>query len=365
MLFSGVYEGKTVLVTGHTGFKGSWLSLWLDKLGAKVVGISLDPISENSFFHANNINELLEDIRLDIRDLDQLKKIVETLQPDFVFHLAAQPLVKKSYEDPIETWTTNLIGTINILESLRLIKKECACVLITSDKCYDNKEWFWGYRETDKVGGPDPYSASKGAAELAINSYFKSFFPGPNSAIRISSARAGNVIGGGDWSQDRIVPDCIRAWSNGNLVKLRSPNSTRPWQHVLEPLSGYLLLGNQLYKKSEFNGEAFNFGPSISANYSVLELVKRMSIYWDQVKWEDCSEQGDSNHESALLKLNCDKALMLINWKSILSFEDTIKYTIEWYIGFLNEKLNISDISSSQIDEYVLLAKKNQLGWAK
>ena len=365
MSFSGIYAGKTVLVTGHTGFKGSWLSLWLHKLGARVVGISLDPISENSFFHANNINELVEDIRLDIRDLDQLKKIFKILQPDFIFHLAAQSLVRKSYQDPIETWTTNLVGTINVLESLRLIKKKCACVLVTSDKCYDNREWVWGYRETDKVGGPDPYSASKGAAELAINSYFKSFFSEPNNSIRISSARAGNVIGGGDWSRDRIVPDCIRAWSKGNLVKLRSPKATRPWQHVLEPLSGYLLLGNKLYKQSELHGEAFNFGPSLTDNYSVLELVKKMSLYWDKVKWEDCSKKENSHFESGLLKLNCDKALMLIDWKSILGFEETIKYTIEWYMEFFKEKSNILDISSHQIDDYVSLAKKNQLWWTK
>ena len=299
---------------------------------------------------------------MDIRNLDELKKIIKISQPDFVFHLAAQPIVKKSYLEPIETWTTNLLGTINILESIRLISKKCACVIVTSDKCYDNKEWFWGYRENDQLGGPDPYSASKGCAELAVKSYIKSFFNSSENDIRISTARAGNVIGGGDWSEDRLVPDCINSWSSGSIVKLRSPNSTRPWQHVLEPISGYLTLANNLYKNPKLHGEAFNFGPAISDNYSVKEIVSEMSKYWEKVRWE-INKESNNFPESGLLKLNCDKALMMLNWHSILPFEETIKYTIEWYKEFFYDKSNIEKKSINQIFEYVSLAKKKSIEW--
>ena len=282
MLFSNIYNGKTVLVTGHTGFKGSWLCLWLKKLGAEVIGIGLDPISEKTFFSINKINEIIVDKRFDIRDLEKLKEVVENYKPDFVFHLAAQAIVRKSYINPVKTWSTNLIGTINLLESLRYLKKKCSCVLITSDKCYANKEWIWGYRESDQLGGSDPYSASKAAAELAIKSYYDSFYKDKDSLVRITSARAGNVIGGGDWSEDRIVPDCIRAWSNSGTVKLRSPKSTRPWQHVLEPLSGYLTLASILYNDQSLNGQSFNFGPAVTESHSVLELVEKMGDSWEK-----------------------------------------------------------------------------------
>ncbi len=365
MLFSDIYKGKTVLVTGHTGFKGSWLCLWLKKLGAKVIGIGLDPISDKSFYSINKINEILIDKRFDIRDLEKLKKVIQDLQPDFVFHLAAQAIVRRSYLNPIETWSTNLIGTINVLESMRYVKKKCSCVLITSDKCYKNNEWIWGYRESDKLGGSDPYSASKASSELAIRSYFDSFFRDTESQVRITSARAGNVIGGGDWSEDRIVPDCIRAWSNSETVKLRSPNSTRPWQHVLEPLSGYLSLGSKLYIDKNLNGHSFNFGPTIAENHSVLELVKIMGKSWSKVQWEDCSSNKKELFESSLLKLNCDKALGMINWQSTLTFKETIRFTIDWYKEFFEFNENICEKSSSQIDEYIKLAKNFPQNWAK
>ena len=365
MLFSNIYQNKKVIITGHNGFKGAWLSLWLKNLGAKVTGISLPHRAEESFFKANGISELVEDINLDIRNLDSINNLIKKLQPDFVFHLAAQALVRRSYSDPLETWSTNLVGTLNILESLRLLENKCACILITSDKCYVNKEWAWGYRENDTLGGPDPYSASKACAELAIKSYVKSFFNDQqNSLVKISSARAGNVIGGGDWSEDRIVPDCIRAWSKGGIVELRSPSSTRPWQHVLEPLSGYLWLGSKLYNDESLHGEAFNFGPQIAENNSVLHLVNTMGEYWDKVKWV-CNEEAGKPYEPALLNLNCDKAFFDLNWHSVLSFKETISYTIEWYKSFYENSSNIQSMSLNQIDNYIASANKQNLSWAK
>ena len=227
------FANKTVLITGHTGFKGAWLAAWLKQLGANVIGIALDPPTVPSHFGAENLAHGITDLRIDIRDRDAVEDAIVTAQPDFVFHLAAQALVRRSYDDPIETWQTNVMGTLHVLEALRKLGKPCAAVIITSDKCYDNLEWVWGYRETDAMGGPDPYSASKGAAELAIRSHIKSYFPKATSKVRIASARAGNVIGGGDWAADRIVPDCVKAWATDNVVLLRNPHSTRPWQHVL------------------------------------------------------------------------------------------------------------------------------------
>ena len=363
MPFSDIYKGKTVLVTGHTGFKGGWLTLWLKNLGANVIGLSLEPQNEYNFFNSTNLQKIIDDRRIDIKNLQSLNNIINSIQPDFVFHLAAQALVRKSYLNPIETWQTNLLGTVNVLESLKNIRKKSACVLITSDKCYKNKEWVWGYREDDQLGGADPYSASKAAAELAINSYIKSFFGKDKPYIRISSARAGNVIGGGDWSKDRIVPDCVKAWSKGDLVKLRSPNSTRPWQHVLEPISGYLELGNHLYKDELFHGESFNFGPKSGDNYSVEKLVQKMSFYWDKVLWENSSDK-DQPYESGLLKLNCDKALLKMKWESNLSFEDTLRFTIEWYKNFYDFKDCMREKSIEQINEYCKIAKKSSISWA-
>jgi len=294
------FRNKTVLVTGHTGFKGSWLSTWLHNLGANVVGVSNDIVSMPSNFSVSGVPTFIEDRRLDIRDLDAVKSLIEDIQPDFVFNLAAQALVRRSYENPLETMTTNAIGSANVLESLREINKKVSVVMITSDKAYDNVEWAWGYRETDRLGGKDPYSASKGMAELAIRSYVESFFKSSGCNIRIGIARAGNVIGGGDWALDRIVPDCMRAWANGDIVDIRSPLATRPWQHVLEPLSGYLCLARDLYLYDKHNGEAYNFGPPADQNYSVSELIDEMSKSWKQIKWNDVSNK-DNVYESDLL----------------------------------------------------------------
>jgi CDP-glucose 4,6-dehydratase len=360
------FKNKTVLITGHTGFKGTWLSIWLNKLGAKVVGVSIGLPSDPSHFQYASCSELVEDRRVDIRDGKALNGVITDIQPDFVFHLAAQALVRQSYNDPIETWQTNVMGTLNLLEALRNLNKECVAVIITSDKCYENVEWVWGYRETDALGGPDPYSASKGAAELAIRSHIKSYFSNENSNVRIASARAGNVIGGGDWAADRIIPDCVRAWSRNDVVELRHPYSTRPWQHVLEPLSGYLCLAVALRQNNSLHGESFNFGPQAQQNYSVLELVKEMSLCWEKVRWKDVSQINVDNHyESGLLKLNCDKALHLLQWRAVMKFTKTVEMTAQWYKEFYEHNDEIAFTTLSQIQDYTLLAKKQGLIWAQ
>jgi len=353
------FRNKKVIVTGHTGFKGSWLSAWLEILGAEVIGISLDPPTSISHFKEGKICDYVEDCRIDIRDSEEIKKKINNVAPDFIFHLAAQPIVMHSYENPLVTWNTNVIGTVNILEALRTLKNKCSAVIITSDKCYDNVEWEWGYRENDVLGGPDPYSASKGAAEIAINSYFRSFFRDTNSNVRIASARAGNVIGGGDWAENRIVPDCVKAWANHEVVELRNPKSTRPWQHVLEPLGGYLKLGSKLDIQPELNGEAFNFGPPAHQNHSVLELVEEMSKHWPKVKWVLPKDINEPFYESGLLKLNCDKALHLLDWQAVLDFSATIKMTSEWYMAFYENSQEISLITRDQITKYQDLLVKD------
>lgn len=360
-----IFHGAKVIVTGHTGFKGSWLGFWLTQLGAKVTGLSKDIPSQPSHFEVGGLAGLINDKRIDIRNDVALREAFVELQPDFVFHLAAQPLVRPSYADPIETWQTNTLGTVNILDGLRHLKKNCVAVLITSDKCYDNVEWVWGYRETDALGGPDPYSASKGAAELAIRSYVKSFFP-KDGPVRIGIGRAGNVIGGGDWAVDRIVPDCMRAWSRGETVSLRNPLATRPWQHVLEPLSGYLNLAIALHASNKLHGEPFNFGPPAQQNHSVGELVSEMSKHWDKVKFEDVSAQYGGPYESGLLKLNCDKALHHMGWRALWDFETTVKETVNWYKNFYQgNKGAIIDTTMTQIAAYVKKAKDSGLKWAQ
>jgi len=363
-MFRETFRNKTVVVTGHTGFKGSWLTAWLKSLGANVVGLSIGTPSEPNHFNAAQMDLDMNDLRLDVRDRSELVQVIFGAQPDFLFHLAAQPLVRRSYDDPVETYETNIFGTLYVLEALRMLDKPCTAVLITSDKCYDNVEWLWGYRESDALGGPDPYSASKGAAELIIRSHIKSYFPGSTSKVRISVARAGNVIGGGDWAADRIVPDCVRNWSEGKVVELRNPASTRPWQHVLEPLSGYLALAETLSKRPELHGEPFNFGPATQQNHSVLELVEQMSKHWNEVRWEDVSSNNDGPYESGLLKLNCDKALHLLNWRAVMGFEDTVKMTAEWFRSYYENPSKISEVTHQQILDYVDMAKRTGLGWA-
>lgn len=359
------FKAKTVLVTGHTGFKGSWLTAWLKQLGANVVGIALDPPTEPSHFSAVRLDDGIVDHRIDMRSRKELEEVIVSAQPDFLFHLAAQALVRRSYDDPLETWQINVLGTLHVLEALRKLDKPCAAVIITSDKCYDNVEWAWGYRETDSIGGPDPYSASKGAAELAIRSHIKSYFPKESSKVRIASARAGNVIGGGDWAEHRIIPDCVKAWSTNTIVELRNPHSTRPWQHVLEPLSGYLTLAIFLTQMPELHGQPFNFGPQAQQNKSVLELVKQMALYWEQVRWNDISGEIGGPYESGLLRLNCDKALHYLRWHSVMGFEDTVRMTAEWYRAYYQQPEQIAEITFAQFAKYTSIAKQQGVAWAQ
>ena len=368
-MFNNIFKGKKIILTGNTGFKGSWLSLWLYRLGAEVMGISKDIPSTPSLFEELGLAKKTDHHFANICDGPKMKDLFSAYQPDFVFHLAAQPIVSVSYEDPVDTFMTNTIGTANILEALKGIRKTCHAVIITSDKCYDNVEWIWGYREQDALGGKDPYSASKGAAELVIKTWFHSYFNKPDSNIRLTSVRAGNVIGGGDWALNRIVPDCFRAWMEGRAVKIRNPHSTRPWQHVLEPLSGYLRAAQVLAEnKVDIHGEPFNIGPNADQNHTVLELLKSVGNYWKDgnLKEHFEIEPSKSFHEAGLLKLNCDKALARLQWKPALDFDFTARLTGEWYNYFYNERgsAEISDYTLSQIIAYSQAAKEKSIDWA-
>lgn len=352
---------KKVIVTGHTGFKGSWLTLWLKTYGANIFGISKDIPTKPSNFNASKVYNEIKNYKLDILDQKKLKKLFLKIKPDYVFHLAAQSLVKKSYDDPSITWNTNLIGTLNILESLRQLNKNCVAVLVTSDKCYLNKETHKGYKESDTLGGEDPYSASKASAEILIKSHVKSFFKETNKKIYIASVRAGNVIGGGDWSKNRLIPDCISKWSKNKAVKIRSPLSTRPWQHVLEAVYGYILLATKLSKNLKLHGEPFNFGPSNNSNYNVISLVKTISKFWKNIKWSIVANKNKLFKESNLLRLNIQKVKKVIKWKPILKFEECIAMTINWYRYFYFKSKDMSDLSLYQIKEYQKLLIERQL----
>jgi CDP-glucose 4,6-dehydratase len=364
-MLNNTYLNKKVLVTGHTGFKGSWLTIWLLKMGAKVIGISKDIPSTPSMFNELGLENKITHYQADVRDLEGIRTIINNESPDFIFHLAAQAIVSISYADPIETFTTNTIGTMNVLEVLREYTKPCIMVMITSDKCYDNVEWIWGYKETDAVGGKDVYSGSKGAAELVIKSYQHSFFK-KGHPVKLGIGRAGNVIGGGDWAKDRIVVDCMRSWSEGKTVKIRSPKATRPWQHVLEPLSGYLLLGAKLAAEEEFHGEAFNFGPRAEQNRTVVELLNEMSKYWG-FEEENESFHITANipfHEAGLLKLNCDKALFYLKWEPNLDYTETIRLVSKWYYSFYREKIDMYEFTINQINEYEKIANERKRIWS-
>ena len=366
ILFDDIYRESRVLITGHTGFKGSWLTTWLHKLGADIVGVSKDIPTQPSMFNELGLENKITHIFGDIRDIEFVSRIVCNTQPDYVFHLAAQAIVSKSYTDPLETITTNVIGTANVLESLRQLNKPCIAVLITSDKCYDNLEWTWGYRETDSLGGKDIYSGSKGAAELIIKSYFHSYLA-DGKYLKLGIGRAGNVIGGGDWAKDRIVVDCIVAWNNGKKVEIRSPNATRPWQHVLEPLSGYLALGQNIYNRHNLHGEAFNFGPRSEQNRRVIDLLSDLGGYWGYTD-EDKPYRIINNvqfHEAGLLKLNCDKALQYLGWEPNLKYEETIHLVGEWYKNYYNKQQNMYEFTLEQIRKYESLGMSRNRIWAK
>lgn len=363
--FTDVYKDRKVLVTGHTGFKGSWLALWLAELGAEVVGYSLYLPSEPCNFSVLGLKDLITHVEGDVRDEVMLKKVFEENRPDIVFHLAAQPIVRRSYEEPGLTFETNLMGTVNILECIRNTSSVQAAVLITSDKCYENMEWDSGYKETDRLGGKDPYSASKACAEIAASAYMRSFLSGSEPA-KVATARAGNVIGGGDWADDRIVPDCVKAIASGMSLEVRNPSATRPWQHVLEPLGGYLWLGECLLNKQEgVRGEAFNFGPDQSVNKTVGELIDAITKGWGVEGWNTIKKDCSDKRECTFLKLNCDKAHNLLGWHAALSYEETVRMTVDWYKNYYLGCRDMRKLSISQIREYAATAYDRELLWAQ
>ena len=367
-LFSDLYRGKKVLVTGNTGFKGSWLTLWLQNLGAEVTGFSDRIPTTPSFYSANQLDKSITQVWGDIRDLDAVTNVIHEVQPDFLFHLAAQALVKESLKNPLDTFATNGMGTANVLNALREVKFDCKAVFITSDKCYENVEWVWGYKETDRLGGKDPYSASKAVAEIVFHSFYHTYFT-EHRHVKIASARAGNVIGGGDWAMDRIIPDCIKQWSDKEIVKIRRPKSTRPWQHVLEPLGGYLLTGAALASGSAtVNGESFNFGPPANQNYCVEELIKDLAKYWTHAEALQLIniEEDKSFYEAGLLKLNTDKALAVLGWQPVLNYNETMKLTGEWYNYFYSESVSgeaLKQFSQQQIGQYLQAASSKYIQW--
>lgn len=338
-MYNDAYKGKTVLVTGHTGFKGSWLSIWLTMMGAKVVGYSLDPYSEKGNFMACHLPEhLYADVRGDVRDFDTLDATIRRHRPEIIFHLAAQALVRTAYARPKLTYETNLMGSLNVLECVRAHDCVKTVVMITSDKCYENVEQIWGYKETDRMGGYDPYSSSKGCAELMISSYRDSYFNPAAYAKHgkgIASVRAGNVIGGGDWSENRLIPDCIRCIEADRDIEIRNPIATRPWEHVLEPLSGYLKVGQKLMEDPVKYATGFNFGPHISANKTVFEVVSRLVDYYGKGKIVDASDPS-AVHENTLLNLDVTKAYTMLQWEAKWGLQEAVEKTVDWYKAALS-----------------------------
>lgn len=358
-MFSGLYDGKNILITGDTGFKGSWLAIWLMELGATVYGYSLPPKTKRDNFVLSNLNEKFEHFDGDIRDRDKLLAYFNKVKPDIAFHLAAQPLVLDSYNDPHYTFETNLMGTVNFFEAVRHAESVKVAINVTSDKCYQNNEWIWGYRENDPMGGKDPYSASKGASELITQAYLHSFFT-KNGTANIASARAGNVIGGGDWAENRIVPDFFRALEGNEAVKLRYPEATRPWQHVLEPISGYLNLAQRLYGDGKNFAGGWNFGPIGSTNQSVRKLIKKMILYSGNGNYE-APEFDEKFHEASLLNLDISKAMHFLNWKPVLNFDETVKMTVDGYL--IKNNQNVYENRVDQINTYYNLAKERNISW--
>jgi CDP-glucose 4,6-dehydratase len=353
--FGGAYAGRRVLVTGHTGFKGSWLTLWLHELGAELTGIALDPETKPN--HWDLLKLPVRDVRLDIRNAERLAAAVAEARPEIVFHLAAQPLVRRSYRAPLDTWASNVIGTSNLLDACRRVSGLKAVVAVTTDKVYQNNERPLGYRESDALGGYDPYSASKAATELVIDSYRKSFFTDEESPL-IASARAGNVIGGGDWSEDRLIPDIARATARGESVEIRSPQATRPWQHVLECLAGYLTLGQRLLNGEAAFAEAWNFGPEASDNRSVSEVLDAMRAHWPEFSWHMSAKSHP--HEAKLLYLDVAKARSRLNWRPVWTLEEALKNAATWYKAHLSgHKLPSRD----QLLAYVAAGHQRRVPW--
>ncbi len=348
--FQGVFAGASVLVTGHTGFKGAWLTAWLTRLGARVTGFALDPVTRPNLFSILGAGPTLDDGRGDMCDSQVVERAVMSAQPDFVFHLAAQPLVRASYQEPAKTFETNVMGTVHLLNTLRRVDRSCTVVVVTSDKCYDNREWVRGYREDDSLGGRDPYSASKACQEIVAASYRQSFFSGAESPVRIASARAGNVIGGGDWNADRIVVDCVGALTRQEAILVRNPNSTRPWQHVLDPLSGYLWLAARVKRDSTL-AQAWNFGPSDESVRSVRDLVEAFIAAWGNGAWKQAGD-ASAPREADLLSLSCEKARQQLGWTPTWSFSSAVRQTTRWYRAWAHGKEDLRALTLAQIGEY-------------
>jgi CDP-glucose 4,6-dehydratase len=371
-VFGQVFDGLTVLVTGHTGFKGSWLSIWLTELGAQVVGYSLDPPTDPSNFALSRLSGRMADVRGDVRDFGTLCQTVERYRPQVIFHLAAQPLVLPSYREPKETFEVNVGGTVNVLEAVRATRSAKAVVCITTDKVYKNREWLWGYRENDELGGHDPYSASKAMAELAISSYRQSFFAVDRYAehgVALASARAGNVIGGGDWAMHRLVPDCIRAWMNDRPIHLRNPGHVRPWQITLESLSGYLGLAAKMLQRDGYRyAEAWNFGPQERRAVTTEEFIQKAIALWGSGSYVTSTTQTEV--ETALLRLNWDKAANRLNWHPVYTWEEALGETIAWFKVYArhkvrNEAIDMYDVCADQIRVYTARARQLNLAWTQ
>jgi CDP-glucose 4,6-dehydratase len=365
-LLKKTYNGRRVLITGHTGFKGSWLTTWMLGLGAHLCGYSIGVPTSPSLFQSAELAGQIRHETGDIRDFQKLRRLIHDFRPEFIFHLAAQAIVSTSYAEPLETMSVNIMGTATLLDTLRGVTWPCSVVVITSDKAYENVEWPWGYRETDRLGGKDIYSGSKGAAELVFNSYFHSFFRSSGSPVAMVTARAGNVIGGGDWASDRIIADCIRAWQTGETVEIRSPGATRPWQHVLEPLSGYMTLGALLLDDPSLNGESFNFGPQSEQNATVVSLISSLAQIWG---FRDPAQSYKVTgsipfHEASLLKLNIDKALLKLAWLPNLTYDECLHYTGGWYRDVVKNNASAIDATRTQIINYESIAADRRRNWA-
>lgn len=353
-IFNNFYKGKRILITGHTGFKGSWLSVWLHELGAEVIGVAKDPITQKDNYVLSGVGEKIKaDLRADIRDGQRMKEIFQEYKPEIVFHLAAQPLVRLSYEIPVETYETNVLGTINMLEAIRMTDSVKVGIMITTDKCYENKEQVWGYRENEPMGGYDPYSSSKGAAEIAINSWRRSFFNPEQYEIHgksIASVRAGNVIGGGDWALDRIIPDCIRALEANKPIEIRSPKAIRPWQHVLEPLSGYMLLAQKMWDEPVKYCEGWNFGPHLESIIPVWNVASMVIENYGKGELKDLSDPN-ALHEAKLLILDISKARFQLGWEPKMNIEQCVALTVNWYKSYSRGK--VYNLCVEQIEKYI------------